>query len=166
MHRVQDPPPAIVVMGVAGSGKTTVGAALAAALGVALLDADDLHTPEAVGRMRAGLPLRDADREPWIERLRDRLSARSGVVVLACSALRRAHRDRLRVDASVRFLFLRVERDELARRLRGRVGHFAGPDLLDGQLEALEAPTGDEALTLDGEAPVARLVERALAWIR
>ena len=158
-------PTVVVVMGVAGAGKTTVGRALADALGWQFHDADDFHAPESVARMRAGLPLDDARRAPWLAELRTLIVATLGAgesAVLACSALRHAYRDALvQPDAAgaVRFVHLRVSSEVLATRLGARTGHFAPPALLGSQLATLEAPEPEEhALTLDGERPVPALV--------
>ncbi|HEV2671709.1 MAG TPA: gluconokinase [Gemmatimonadales bacterium] len=138
-----------VVMGVAGSGKTTIGAKLAHALGVEFIDGDDLHPPQNVQRMAAGIPLTDEDREPWLlaiaARLRAAKRARRGLVV-ACSALKRRYRDLLRSQgaADTRFVHLAGERPLLAERLSIRRGHYMPAGLLDSQLAALEQPEPDE----------------------
>ncbi|EYB67982.1 thermoresistant glucokinase family carbohydrate kinase [Deinococcus phoenicis] len=155
----------LVMMGVTGSGKTVLGQALARRLGSPFLDADDVHTPQARAQMAAGVGLTDADRAPWLARLRGELLARPDVV-LACSALRRAYRDALRVGG-VRFLFLNVPEDVLRARLAARSGHYAGAALLPSQFATLEPPGPDEAdvLTLDVTAAdtPADLARRALA---
>jgi len=132
--------PLVVVAGVSGSGKTTVGTALARRLGVEYADADDFHSPENVAKMRAGEPLTDQDREPWLTSIGEWLADhtdRGGVV--SCSALRRAHRQRLR-DAAPPAVVLLLVGDEstLRNRLRDRPGHFMPESLLDSQLQALE----------------------------
>ncbi|MDL2343439.1 gluconokinase, GntK/IdnK-type [Deinococcus sp. MIMF12] len=132
----------LVVMGAAGSGKTTVGREVSARSGWPFLDGDDFHSQESRRRMARGEALTDADRWPWLERLRTELEARPAAV-LACSALRRAYRDALR-GPGVRFLFLRVPEALLHGRLAARSGHYAGPDLLPSQLAALEEPGRDE----------------------
>lgn len=138
-----------VVMGVAGSGKSVVGAAFARALGIPFLDADDLHPAENVARMRAGIPLTDADRAGWLDAIAGRLAtaARDGRgLVVACSALKRAYRDRLRAAApDLRVVHLRGERALIAARLAARRGHFIPAALLDSQLATLEEPAPDEA---------------------
>lgn len=113
--------PTIVVMGVSGSGKSHVGAALARACGVGFVEGDELHPAANIAKMRAGIPLDDADRQPWLAAIAAAIAAHRGQgVVVACSALRRAYRDVLRqADPSLRLLYLRVARDELARRMRG-----------------------------------------------
>lgn len=134
----------IVVMGVAGSGKTTHGRALASALGWDFADADDFHPQANIVKISAGTPLTDADRAPWLASLRADLEARLSTekpIVLACSALKQAYRDTLWADRPrMRLVFLDGPRDLLASRLAARPGHFAGPDLLDSQLRDLEPP--------------------------
>ena len=155
----------VVLMGVSGSGKTTVGRALAARLGWAFEDADDLHPAANVDKMRRGVPLTDADREPWIR-------AVSGVIhdhvahgrdaVIACSALHRLHRDAMRAqldDAQLRFVYLDGTYDVIDPRLRARVGHFMPESLLASQLETIEKPDATEALVVDVAPPVPEIVD-------
>ncbi|GGR80069.1 gluconokinase [Deinococcus sedimenti] len=132
----------VIVMGVSGSGKTTLGRAVGAALHAPFLDGDDYHTPQARARMHAGHPLNDADRAPWLARLRAELDARDRVI-LACSALKRPYRDALRAPGT-RFLHLHVPENLLRERLGHRHGHYAGPDLLPSQLSTLQPPQPDE----------------------
>lgn len=137
-----------MIMGVSGSGKTTVGEALATRLGWVFLDADDFHTPAAKAKMAAGEGLTDADRAPWLARLREALQTQPGGVVLACSALRAAYRDALRAPG-VHFAYLRVPRAVLEDRLQHRT-HYAGVSLLPSQLDTLEEPAGEaDTVTLD-----------------
>lgn len=142
----------VVMMGVSGSGKSSVGAALAQSLGWPFEEGDDLHPPENRAKMAAGLPLTDADRGPWLDRVADWMHGRFGAGgVVSCSALRRAYRDRLRqADPDVRFVLVDPGRAELERRLAARKGHFMPASLLDSQLATLERPAADEgALLLD-----------------
>lgn len=133
-------------MGVSGSGKSTVAAALAGRLGCDFVDGDDLHPADNVAKMRAGLPLDDGDRWPWLDRVGARLREGRGGVVLACSALRRRYRDRIRAGAGaeVCFVFLDARSAEVAARLVARRSHFMPASLLDSQFATLERPTRDE----------------------
>lgn len=141
---------ALVMMGVAGSGKTSVGTALARELGIVYVDGDDLHPAANVAKMQSGVPLTDDDRWPWLDRVAAVLADRSaypGGIAVGCSALRRAYRDRIRegaAGAELRFLFLDVSRDEAQARMQVRKGHFMPPSLLRSQFETLEVPTQDE----------------------
>jgi gluconokinase len=149
VDRPRPVPRVIVVMGVSGSGKTVVGRRLAAALGARFHDADDLHPPENVARMRSGTPLTDADREPWLNRLGDlvdgALAADGPGVVLACSALKRAYRRRLRVDDPlVRLVHLAGPESVIRARIAARTDHYMPASLLPSQLAALEPPGADE----------------------
>ena len=141
-------------MGVSGSGKTTVGERLAAALGARFVDADDLHPAANVAKMTDGVPLTDDDRWPWLDAVAAELAG--GRVVVACSALKRAYRDRLRAAApDLTLVYLQVERDVLADRMEHRPGHFMPPALLDSQLATLEPPGADEgAVWVDAGQPL------------
>ncbi len=168
-------PPLVVVMGVSGSGKTTVGAALAGLLGVDFVDGDDLHPPANVAKMHAGHPLTDDDRWPWLDRVGGALAeaarGRRGLVA-ACSALRRAYRDRIRAAGGpgIVFVFLDVSHDEARRRMAVRLNHFMPATLLNSQFETLEAPDGEAdvlAVTLFGNpSATARDVAARLAALR
>ena len=135
-------------MGVAGSGKTVIGAALAKALGVEFVEGDEYHSAENVDRMSRGIPLTDDDRAQWLRWLATRIreSEKEGTgLVMSCSALRRSYRDILRAEAGeVRFVFLKGERALIGERLAIRRGHFMPPSLLDSQLATLEEPSPDE----------------------
>jgi len=154
-------------MGVAGSGKTTVGAALAAALGWRFVDADDLHAPESVAKMARGEPLNDGDRWPWLDRLRaivDDALASGGGLVLACSALKASYRARLAggdAGGRVRFVHLAGTPELFRARLATRAGHFMKAEMLDSQLSALEVPS--DAITVDAAQPVPDVVAQARA---
>jgi gluconokinase len=140
-----------VVMGVAGCGKSTVAAAIGRALAIPFVDGDAFHSREARAKMRAGVPLTDADRAGWLDRLAAIL-ARTPRVVLACSALRRAYRDRLRAAApGLVFLHLDADFATFLDRLEARQGHFfGGPDMLRSQFDTLEPPEGEpDAITID-----------------
>lgn len=150
--------PRILVMGPAGSGKTTVGKALALHLGVPFADADAFHTPLAVEKMASGVALTDEDRTPWLAALAVYLEESRDGLVLACSALKARYRTVLRVGApfATHLAYLAVPADVLRQRLAERSGHFAGPALLDSQLSALEVPPATE--TYDGTSPPAALI--------
>lgn len=160
-----------VMMGVCGSGKTTIGAQLARALDVAFVEGDGLHPPENVHRMAAGIPLTDDDRRGWLStiaaRLREAKDAGTGLIV-SCSALKRRYRDLLRTVGAtdVRFVYLKGSRELLAERMASRRGHFMPPALLDSQLAILEEPSPDERvwmcdITQTPDAIVAELVTRS-----
>ncbi|MBA2667764.1 MAG: gluconokinase [Trueperaceae bacterium] len=152
-------------MGVSGSGKTTVGAALAAHYGWTFVDADDFHGAVNQQKMAAGVPLDDDDRSPWLDRLRTLLDdalARGDGIVLACSALKRAYRERLGLPRpGVALLHLHGTREVLEERLRARSNHYMPPSLLASQLEALEPP--DDAVILAIDASLDDVVARAIA---
>lgn len=160
------PLPLIVVMGVSGSGKSTVGRLLAERLGVAYADADDLHSAANIAKMAAGVPLDDTDRAPWLDAIAEWITGRGDRGgVITCSALRRRYRDRLRADApAVFFLHLDGPVELIAARLAARTGHFMPSDLLRSQFEALEPLAPGEAGTV---VPIAdapdTIVDLALA---
>ena len=145
----------VIVCGVSGAGKTTIGRLLAQELAWEFYDADDFHPAANIEKMKAGIPLTDEDRWPWLDRLRQlvkRCLAAHENAVVACSALKRAYRDRLRVTEEMRFVFLHASRAHVAEHLQGRRGHFMPAALLDSQFTDLEEPEEDEhALTVDVE---------------
>ena len=150
----------IVIMGVAGCGKSTVGAALSQATGIPYRDGDDLHPAASVAKMAAGFPLSDADRWPWLDRVAADL-ARSAPLMIGCSALKRAYRDRIRAGAGgpVLFIHLAGSRAVIEARMAARKNHFMPPSLLDSQFAALEPPDPDEPhLTIDIDQPLAAIV--------
>jgi len=163
---------AVVVMGVSGSGKSTVAAGIAAALGIDFIDGDGLHPEQNVARMRAGIPLEDADRWPWLDRigacLADAERWPQGLAV-ACSALRRIYRDRLRAAApGVRFVFLDGAPEVIAGRIAQRSGHYMPPTLLASQLRTLERPGPDErdVQRVAIDAPAATVIEQSVLSLR
>ncbi len=158
-------PPIVVVMGVAGSGKTTIGRRLAQALGVPFVEGDDFHDPENIERMARGEPLTDQLRQPWLDRLNRELHRRRATgVVLAASALTEAARRRLTEGLDdLRFVVLTGDRELLRKRLEQRKGHFFDPDLLDSQLATLEVPDDGIVVPIDGTPE--EVTERALAQL-
>ena len=157
----------VVIMGVAGCGKSSVGEGLSARLGVPYRDGDDRHAPEAVGKMRAGVPLTDADRWPWLDRVASVLATEAPVLV-GCSALKRVYRDRIRAGAGgpVRFVHLAGSRAVIEGRMAARTGHYMPTSLLDSQFAALEAPGPDEAVTVGIDQPLEAIVDAIAADLR
>ena len=157
-------PEAVIVMGVSGSGKSTVGRELAERLGWSFEDADAYHPPENVAKMRLGTPLTDGDRWPWLDRLRAMLRERverSDPTVLACSALKRSYRERLgTTDPRIALVYLRGSPQLISTRLRSRTDHYFDPALLDSQFQALEEP--EHALVMDVDESPNRIVDRIL----
>jgi gluconokinase len=141
-------PPILVVMGVAGAGKTTVGKLIAKGLGWPFVDGDDLHPQANIDKMRSGVPLTDSDRAPWLEAIGDWIDTRAAGCepgIVACSALKRAYRDRLRAGRpQVRIVYLRGTESQIAERLAHRSGHFWPAGLLATQFADLEPPSVDE----------------------
>ena len=154
----------IVVFGVSGAGKTTVGKLLADELGWRFIEADDFHPAANIEKMRNGHPLNDEDRWPWLECLRnqiEQLLAAGKNAVMACSALKRAYRDRLRAGDNIKFVFLRGDYALVEKQLRGRRGHFMNPELLRSQFDDLQEPKPDEkVLTIELGATPAEIVEK------
>lgn len=150
----------VVLMGVSGSGKTTVGRLLAARLGWPFIDGDDLHPAENLEKMRRGIALTERDRAPWLAAVRESIRAhlqRRESAVVACSALKRAHRRALRLDPQVIFVHLIVHPALVRARLRRRRGHFMSAALVDSQLATLETPS--RALRIDAGAAPEQVVE-------
>ncbi|MBI1418073.1 MAG: gluconokinase [Limimaricola sp.] len=142
-------------MGVSGCGKSAIGAALAAATGARFIDGDDLHPTENIEKMARGEPLDDADRAPWLDKVGQALRVEPPPVVIGCSALKRAYRDRIRAGAGGNVLFVHLAGDKavIASRMTARKGHFMPPALLDSQFAALEPPEPDEAAVTVDIAP-------------
>lgn len=164
------PPPLVVVMGVAGSGKTTVAALLARRLGAAFAEGDDFHPLQNVTKMSAGHPLTDADRWPWLATIRDWLAeqhAAGRAAVAPCSALKRAYRDLLREAGPVQFVHLTGTPELLAGRIRGRAGHFMKPEMLASQLAILEPLSPDEpGIAVDVADSPERIADTVVAFLR
>lgn len=157
----------LVVMGVSGSGKTSVGAAVSHALSADFIEGDSLHLASSIAKMSAGIPLEDADRWPWLDSIGRSLSERAPAVA-SCSALKRAYRDRLRMaaGAELRFVYLHLAREELARRMGLRREHFMPASLLDSQLATLEDPSGEPGvLRLAGDQSVDTISAEIIEWV-
>lgn len=157
----------VVVMGVAGCGKSTLAAELAQALDGALIEGDDHHLPASRAKMRAGIALTDADREPWLDALGVLLAQAPGGAVLACSSLKRRYRERLRARVpDLRFVYLDIGIDAARERVAARSGHFFPPSVVASQFEALEPPLGEEGvLGLDARLPLVQQREQVLRWL-
>jgi gluconokinase len=149
----------VIIMGTTGSGKTTIGTLLAKRQGWEFVDADDFHPPANVEKMKHGIPLTDADREPWLKALHDRIvewNREARNVVLACSALKKSYRDELRASPNVKFVYLKGSYELFSQRVLARKGHFAKQDLLASQFATLEEPT--DAITVDAAPPPEQIV--------
>jgi len=157
----------VVVMGVAGCGKSVVGAQLAAQLRLPLVEGDDFHPDGNIEKMRLGIPLTDVDRAGWLQRLADELRARPDGAVLACSALKRSYRDTLRgAVLRLHFLHLSLTPHQALERVASRTDHFYPPSLVASQFDALEDPRGEPlVLQVDATEHVGRIVERAVRWL-
>jgi gluconokinase len=147
-------PAVLILMGVSGSGKTRIGQQLAMELHWHFFDGDDFHSQENIDKMRAGIPLTNADREPWLIALQSlirQLITTNQSAIIACSALKQDYRDRLDLDPRVKFVYLQGSYDLIMRRLQQRKGHYMPANLLKSQFEALEEPT--DALIIDISQP-------------
>ena len=161
--------PIIVLMGVTGAGKSTVGTLIAERLGVSFRDADDFHPPANIAKMSGGQPLTDDDRWPWLDAIGIHLAAHAGQgCVVTCSALKRVYRDRLRAAApTLRFIHLHGDMDLVAARQAARQGHFMPASLVVSQYATLETPAAEEGvIALDVAATPATLAEAAIAVLR
>ena len=156
----------VVLMGVAGSGKTTIGRLLSQELGWKFYDADDFHPHANVEKMSRGVPLNDADRIPWLEALRDLIKLcleRGESAVLACSALKEHYRQYLLIDERVKLVYLKGDFDLIQERLKSRRGHFMKPEMLDSQFGALEEPA--QGLHVDISSPPEEIIEAIKNWL-
>ena len=161
----------VVLMGVSGSGKTLIGRGLAQAVGARFIDGDHYHPPQNVGRMRSGLPLRDEDRWGWLDAIAAEIAEgerRGELLVVGCSALKRAYRDRLRrASPHILFLHLDIGRQTAAARVAARRDHFMPASLIDSQFADLEPPAPEEgALSLDASREPASIVALAAEALR
>ena len=157
----------LVIMGVAGCGKSAVGQRVAQALNLPLIEGDDFHPQRNIHKMQQGIALTDDDRADWLRLLGEQLAAQPAGAVLTCSALKRAYRDTLRAAApGLRFVHLAITQAESLRRVAARPGHFYPPSLVASQVEALQDPTGEPGvLSLDASAPLDALALQAVGWI-
>jgi len=161
-------PSRIVLMGVAGCGKSAVGVALAARIGATYIDGDDLHPPANIAKMSRGEPLTDDDRWPWLTLVGQKLANPDGILILGCSALKRRYRDHIRDEAGapVTFVHLSGTKALIAARTAARAGHFMPTSLIDSQFAALEPPRSDEnAMSTDIGAPLETVVDRIVALL-
>lgn len=158
----------VVVMGVAGCGKSVIGAQLAHRLQLPLVEGDDFHPPGNIAKMREGIPLTDEDRAGWLQGLVRELEARPAGAVLTCSALKRSYRDMLRAGApALHFLHLSLSPQQALQRVAARTDHFYPPSLVASQFDALEDPGGEPLVrVVDATQHVERIVDEACAWLR
>ena len=157
----------IVVMGVTGVGKTTIGSAVAQHLGYAFEDADAYHSAANIEKMSHGIPLTDADRLPWLESMNamlHRYASNNQGVVLACSALKQSYRDLLGKDLEITWIYLKASPEAIRERIEHRHGHFAKEDLLKSQFETLEEPQG--VIVVDADPPEQTVISDTLAKVR
>ena len=151
----------IVLMGVTGSGKSTVGKLLAQQLGWKFFEGDDFHSPANIEKMRRGMPLSDDDRRPWLEAIREsirQMVERSENALIACSALKHSYRQMLRITGEVVFVYLKANIDIVRERLKNRTGHFMNPNLIQSQFDTLEE--SEQALRVDASLPPGEIVRR------
>jgi gluconokinase len=158
----------LVVMGVAGCGKSSLGVALAGRLGWELIEGDDHHSAGSRLKMQQGTPLTDADRAGWLVGLGWLLARRPGGMVLTCSALRKAYRDQLRAASpGLRFVFLDIAPEQALARVAARSAHFFSSSLVDSQFATLESPVGEPGvLRVDAARPIEHLINDVLVWVQ
>ncbi|MCM2295962.1 gluconokinase [Rhodoferax sp.] len=158
----------IVIMGVAGCGKSSLGAALARTLGIPLIEGDNFHSAASRSKMSQGIALTDADRDGWLDTLCEQLRAYPEGVVMTCSALKKVYRDRLRHAApALRFAFLDISRNDAQVRVQARAKeHFFATTLVDSQFATLQDPTGEPGvLALDATEPLQHLTDQVATWM-
>ncbi len=159
----------LIVMGVSGSGKTTVGKALAEELDWFFIEGDQFHSKANVDKMAKGIPLTDEDRAAWLDSLRTEIEnylSKGKAAVLACSALKHSYREKLRVDKQVQFVFLNIPFDVAKERLAKRKGHFMPASLLESQFETLQQPEGDDSINVDAQKTPDQIVKEVVAQLR
>lgn len=162
----------IIVMGVSGCGKSTIGALIAQRLGAKFIDGDDLHPRANIEKMRRGEPLNDHDRAPWLERIRDAafsLENKSEQGIIVCSALKKAYRDQIRDgNQNVTFLFLDGDKALIIERMRARKGHFMKTEMLESQFATLQRPSAEETdvLTISIASDIDSVVEQAITALK
>lgn len=159
----------IIVMGVSGSGKSTIGEKLAAALDLPFLEGDSLHPKSNVDKMVAGIPLQDDDRWPWLDLIGERLGSAENGIIISCSSLKKSYRDRLRQAAhgSLMFIFLDGSFEVLHEHMGHRTGHFMPVTMLESQLATLESPVGEPLVfRADVVDPIEKIVSESVEWVR
>lgn len=159
----------LVVMGVSGSGKTTIGKALAEALGWSFIEGDQFHSKESVEKMANGVPLTDEDRAAWLDSLRKEIEnhlTSGNTAVLACSALKADYREKLKVDNRVQFVFLNIPFGVAKERVSNRKGHFMPASLLKSQFETLQQPEGDDSINVDAQQTPDLIVKEVVAKLQ
>lgn len=159
----------IIVMGVSGSGKSSVGAGLADALGLPFLEGDSLHPAENVAKMETGTPLQDEDRWPWLAKIGERLAGAPDGIVISCSALKKTYRDHMREAAGGKLLFVFLDGsfEVLHEHMRHRTGHFMPVSMLESQIATLESPIGEPDVYHANVAdPIVEIIDASTKWVR
>lgn len=159
----------IIVMGVSGSGKSTVGEKLAEALNLPFLEGDSLHPKSNVDKMASGIPLQDEDRWPWLDKIGERMAVAEQGLIVSCSSLKKSYRDRLRaaVGGQLAFVFLDGSFEVLHEHMGHRTGHFMPVTMLESQLATLESPVGEPLVfRADVVDPIEKIVAESLEWLR
>lgn len=159
----------IIVMGVSGSGKSTVGEKLAEALNLPFLEGDSLHPKSNVDKMASGIPLQDEDRWPWLDKIGERMAAAEQGLIVSCSSLKKSYRERLRaaVGGQLAFVFLDGSFEVLHEHMGHRTGHFMPVTMLESQLATLESPVGEPLVfRADVVDPIEKIVAESLEWLR